>query len=100
MTQDPVPSWTALVRDVSHTGLCLILQRQLDQGASLLVELWQAGQTVLPSTSAKVVHSQLHTSGDWLSGCEFAKPLGDDEFEALCGSSGDERPDPIFGPEE
>lgn len=74
---------TARVRDISHSGISLVLNRHLKVGAFLAVELVNTRQTCLPPLLARVVHATAQISGDWLIGCEFSSVLTDDELQQM-----------------
>ncbi len=75
--------WPARVRDISLTGLCLVVSRRFEPGTLLSVDV-QAAAGDFPSTLlAHVVRVSGLTGGDWALGCVFATPLSEDELQAL-----------------
>jgi serine/threonine protein kinase len=75
--------WDAAIRNVSVTGVALVLDRRFEPGTLLRVE-WQPPTGDGPgSTMAVVVRAQPQEAGQWLLGCRLARPLGDDEVRGL-----------------
>ncbi len=77
------PPWQANVRDISCTGIGLLLPRRFERGTLLTVELGEAaaGQTHL--LLARVVHATAQPEGNWLIGCALTSPLTEDEVQLL-----------------
>ncbi len=82
-TRPDIGIYTAVVRDISNSGVSLILNRHVKVGAFLAVELVSANQTSLPPLLVRVVHATAQLDGDWLIGCEFATELTEDELDNL-----------------
>src|SRR5580692_1103433 len=61
--------WRATLRDVSATGVGMVLDRRFEPGAGLSIEIpgLGGGNTLL----AKVVHATGLPEGKWLLGCAF-----------------------------
>jgi hypothetical protein len=74
--QDTV-TWGATVRDLSHTGVGLVLCFPFRAGTYLAIDLKR--DTLL----AKVVHVEDQNDGSWNVGCEFVRPLSDEELSRL-----------------
>lgn len=77
-------AWGATVRDVSRTGVGLAVCFPFRAGTYLAVDLHgrspgQPARTML----TRVAHVRDHGDGTWHVGCEFVKPLTQDEFEKL-----------------
>jgi hypothetical protein len=61
----------ARVRNISVTGIGLVMSRPLDRGAVLTIEL-KAMQL-----SGRVIHSTRDAAGTWLVGCQFDTKLSE-----------------------
>jgi PilZ domain len=70
-------SWGASIRDLSRTGVGLIVCFPFRTGTYLAVEL--RGSTML----TRVVHVRDRNDGSYQVGCEFLRPLADDEIDRL-----------------
>ena len=75
--------WTATIRDISLSGMGLIVAKLCDPGTLLDVEL-EGVTRALASLSMRVVRVSKHTDG-WLLGCLLAEQLSADALEALLG---------------
>jgi two-component system OmpR family response regulator len=72
----------AKVRDISAGGIGLVLERSLEPGRSLELDLPLAGRTATSTIQAQVVRAAREPGRDWFLGCVFARPLADRELEA------------------
>lgn len=70
-------AWGATVRDLSCTGVGLILCFPFRAGTYLAVDIH--GQTHL----TRVAHVRDRNDGTWHVGCEFVKPLCESALEAI-----------------
>ena len=76
--------YTAWVRDISATGIALLLPSEFEPGALLTLELENADQGVSCVLRARVVHAlEVPPDGHWLHGCAFEKPLTAEELYAF-----------------
>src|SRR6516164_6701523 len=73
-------AWEAIIRDVTPSGLGLVLPHAIRQGAILVVE--PRGRGLNRLLLARVVHVVSQVDG-WLHGCELANPLTDAERRDL-----------------
>jgi hypothetical protein len=71
------------VRDVSSGGIALVLEKQLDSGALLTVELYNASRLFYCSRLLRVTHVATLAGGLYLVGCQFSSPLAYDQLQAL-----------------
>jgi PilZ domain-containing protein len=71
----------ARVRNVSKTGIGLVLDRHWQPGTALVLELPLAEGIRL--TRGRVVHAASRPGGCFLVGCMFDQQLADDEVQAL-----------------
>lgn len=67
----------ARVRNISVTGVGLVVSRALDPGTVLTIELKEA------QLSARVVHSTRDAAGTWLVGCQFDTKLSEAQLREL-----------------
>ena len=72
---------TARVRNVSRTGMGLVLDRHWPPGTALIVEV--PGAEGVHPARVRVVHATSQPGGCFLVGCTFDAPLGDADLEAL-----------------
>jgi hypothetical protein len=75
--------WPATARDLSASGIGLVLTRCFEPGNVLLIEFPGAASAAPASVLARVVHATALPHGLWLVGCAFPRPLPDDEVQAL-----------------
>jgi hypothetical protein len=73
----------AWVVDLSLKGVGLLLTRPLEIGTQIAILLKSATQKRSFELVGRVVHATLQASSDWLIGCELAKPLTEEELDAL-----------------
>ena len=69
------------IRNVSRTGIGLIVDRNWQSGTALVLEL--PGEEGVRPTRARVVHSTSQPGGTFLVGCVFDNQLTDAEVQAL-----------------
>jgi hypothetical protein len=74
---------TALLRDVSATGLCLALEQYLEAGTRLVVQLPGRRRGSSLSRTAVVLRVQALDDGRWLAGCQLNPRLSDHEMREL-----------------
>lgn len=80
-------NWDALVRDISCSGIGLVLPRRFEPGALLAVELSEAPEGRTRLLLARVARAVSQTEGHWLIGCTLANPLTEDEVQLLLGNA-------------
>lgn len=73
--------WTATVRDVSATGIGLVLNRRFEPGTVLRVRL--PGRSGRRFYLVRVVRVQAQSARKWVVGCVFPRRLSDDEVATL-----------------
>jgi hypothetical protein len=80
---DKEMNWPANVRDISASGLGLVLRRRFEPGAGLAIDV-HGTDSIPPFTLlARVVHATALPDGRWVLGCAFVSELSDDELRAL-----------------
>jgi hypothetical protein len=77
-------SWPAAIRNLSATGTSLLVGRQFEASKLLSIELHHAGRGFSRKYLVQVRHSDICCPDDtWLHGCCFARPLREEELQAL-----------------
>ncbi len=74
--------WPACVRDLSAGGIGLVLNRKLEAGTRLMIDLQNTAQNIAVSLEAKVAHAS-QQGGTWFMGCRFARRLSESELQSL-----------------
>lgn len=86
LRQQP-PFWPAKVRDVSSTGIGLLISQAMPPGTFLAIHMSEHPCFDRP-LQAKVVHSTHRRSEKcWVVGCTFSRQLSADEVRALASSN-------------
>jgi hypothetical protein len=75
--------WQAPVRDISATGIGMLLDRRLDPGALVSIELLNKCHQFWHLKLLRVIHATPHDGRRWLVGSAFVKQFTDAEFGAL-----------------
>jgi hypothetical protein len=76
--------WWASIRDVSATGLGLIVEQPFKSNALLTVQLPEQGETLGPPTLLRVVHARRKPGCPWwILGCAFLKRISPMRQRAL-----------------
>jgi hypothetical protein len=76
-------AWLARVRNISATGIALMLAHWFEPGTELSIELQPPFQAEPVFLSATVVHAKPMVYGGWILGCRFIHTLPDQELKAL-----------------
>ncbi len=82
---EQVDSPPARVRDVSLTGIGLLVQQPIKPGTVLVIKLQTRDQRLSRPLPARVMHATPQAAGDWLVGCQFIRKLNDQDMRALLG---------------
>jgi hypothetical protein len=75
--------WPLVVRDVSKTGIGVVLARRFEPGTELIIELADEPSAVPSKFAIRVVRVKAEAGSQWLLGCEFRNPLVESELKAL-----------------
>jgi hypothetical protein len=75
--------WQAPVRNISATGVGMLLDHRLDPGCLLGIELLNRYQQFWHLKLLRVIHATPQDGHRWLVGSAFLKGFTDDEFRAL-----------------
>jgi hypothetical protein len=81
--EEQAESPSASVRDVSATGIGLIVGHPIKPGTVLVLRLQTRDQRLSRPLPARVMHSTARPDGDWLVGCQFVRRLTDEDMWAL-----------------
>ena len=74
-------SCTAAIRDISLTGIALVVARPFEAGQLLTIELRHAIHGSVRRYLLEVRHADICCPNDsWLHGCRFVRPLRGDEL--------------------
>ena len=73
---------SAAILDLSAQGAGLLIGRPLPEGATVHLLFTRAGTAPL-AVRARVAYCTDSDDGRWLLGCEFDRPVGDDQLSAL-----------------
>lgn len=76
-------SWPAIVRDISTTGIGLILGIRHDPGASMPLDLFCTTNGYSRTLHVQIVRTQRQPDGYWFCGCAFDESLDHTELNAL-----------------
>lgn len=71
------------VRNLSATGISLVLPHAVEAETVLPLELLNLGRMFICKVDMRVVYTLEHPSGDWILGCAFLRKLTDEELQAL-----------------
>ena len=72
------------VRDISATGIALLVPCEFEPGAALTLELENSDRGVSRVVRARVVHAlEVPPDRRWLHGCAFERPLTAEELLAF-----------------
>jgi c-di-GMP-binding flagellar brake protein YcgR len=80
---DDLQQYPAQVLDISASGVGLLVDREIDNGALLSIELRNAAATTERTMLACVVHLHRHSAHEWALGCNFIRSLSEDDLQAL-----------------
>jgi hypothetical protein len=78
--------WPGTVRDVSLSGVGLLVRHRFRPGTALHVELRENTGKLLRTVEVHVIHATavlVEGSPRWLLGCTLDQPLTDEEFRSL-----------------
>jgi hypothetical protein len=76
-------SWMAELRDVSQTGLGLVVNRSFPPATVLTVRLQTSNHLYSRTMLVRVKHSVPQPDGGWLVGCTFVVKLKEAELREL-----------------
>jgi hypothetical protein len=87
--------WWGKVRDISSSGISLVIRRPFEPGTQLIIEPL-TGRDSIQTLLARVIRATKNARGGWLLGCEFAGLSADpsrvtSQIEAAMRSSAADR---------
>lgn len=74
---------TAVLRDVSATGVGLLMAQQVQPGKVIAIEVAAQGTDQWRLKLIRVAHTTQQDGNRWLVGGAFLQPLNDEELELL-----------------
>jgi PilZ domain len=75
--------WKASIRDISRGGIGLVLDEPFSVDTVVAVELKSECGEAVRVLTARVRHITAAEDGRWMVGCEFLRPLDDDNLASL-----------------
>lgn len=75
--------WPVNVRDISVSGIALVLSRRFEPGTILVVELLDQKEQVSQIFLVRVARVEQLADRAWLLGCTLARRLDENELKAL-----------------
>jgi hypothetical protein len=75
----------ARIRDVSRTGIGLLVKETIKAGTVLVIKLQTRDQWLSRPLPVRVMHATLQEDGDWLIGCQFVRALSNQDLHELRG---------------
>jgi hypothetical protein len=86
-TADEVENgWWGKLRNISSGGLAVCLSRPFEPGTQLIIELSDKMNRRTRSLPVQVVHAAAEGNRLWIIGCEFIRPLDEEEVQSLVGT--------------
>jgi hypothetical protein len=77
----------AIVRDLSTSGIGLLVNRPVKSGEVLVLSLETVDRHPGRPLPARVMHCSAVSEGNWLVGCQFVRKLSETELQALLSES-------------
>ena len=74
--------WKGEIRDVSWTGMGLVLGRPAISGTPITIDLHESHPALTRKAVARVAHCR-KIIGGWFVGCTLLRPLAAEEFRLL-----------------
>jgi hypothetical protein len=75
----------ATVRDLSATGIGLLVEHAVKPGSVLILSLETSRWQLARPLPVRVMHSAPMDDGTWLVGCQFVRKLSEPELQAVLG---------------
>jgi hypothetical protein len=82
---EAISGWWGRLRNVSSRGLSMRLRQTFEPGTLLLIELSDKTKRKKCSFPVRVVHTTAEGSRLWLIGCQFIRPLSEEDVQGLVG---------------
>jgi hypothetical protein len=78
-------SWQAQLRDISLTGLGMVVNRAFPPSTVLTVRLQTGNNKFSRTMLVRVKNARGQANGEWLIGCTFVVKLKEEELQELLG---------------
>jgi hypothetical protein len=78
--------WLGNLRNISLRGLSLVLDRRFEPSSLLIIELADKAKAGARYWSVRVVNVAPGGKRRWIMGCEFIRPLSQEELKTLRGT--------------
>jgi hypothetical protein len=75
--------WWAKIHDVSAGGVAMSLNWRVKPGSILVLEKLGGAGRPYRTLTMRVAHMSPDPAGGWFVGCEFVRPLTDEDLEAF-----------------
>ena len=75
--------WPAKVRDISSSGVSLLMSRRFEVGTMLVIDLHTTSGDESVLLLGRVARVTERMRGDWIMGCVLSKQLGNNELMGL-----------------
>ncbi len=76
-------SWAATVKNISATGVALILRHRVKPGTVLVIKFQSGNLNLSRPIPIRVMHVQPQAEGAWLHGCAFVRKLREEDLHSL-----------------
>ena len=76
-------AWPVTIRDLSATGLQLLLSRRFEPGTLLVVDVHDNQGQATRMLLARVIRVASLAKGRWILGCTFTVPLTPEDLDSL-----------------
>jgi hypothetical protein len=84
-TEEVETGWWGKLDNISSGGLAVRVSRPFEPGTLLIIELSDKTKRLTRSFPVQVVHSNAVGNRLWIIGCEFIRPLSEEELQTLRG---------------
>jgi hypothetical protein len=85
--EEGAESLPAGVRDISASGIGLLLAEPLKPGTVLVISLQASAGRLSRPLPVRVMHATAQPEGGWLVGCQFVRRLTAQDMAALLGEA-------------
>jgi CheY-like chemotaxis protein len=76
-------AWPSRLQNISSGGVALLIDRQLEAGTPLHIELPDLTWSLRRKVPIRVIHVRAHSAVDWLLGAAFPERMNDDDLLAI-----------------
>jgi serine/threonine protein kinase len=75
--------WPLLIRDLSASGVGILMARRFEPQTELAIECAAGPHGKTERLPARIVRVEAAAAGHWVHGCEFIRPLTDEQLRSL-----------------